>query len=57
MVSELLSRHVLLNHDKLAQGVTEISLVEDDLQVPPLKPVGTCSLASIALQVRRATLH
>lgn len=33
MVSELLSRHVLLNHDKLAQGVTEISLVEDDLQV------------------------
>lgn len=34
VVSELLSRHVLLNYDKFVEGITEIGLVEDDLQVP-----------------------
>lgn len=33
VVSELLSRHVLLNYDKFVEGITEIDLVEDDLQV------------------------
>lgn len=33
VVSELLSRHVLLNYDKFVEGITEIGLVEDDLQV------------------------
>ncbi|KAL0023872.1 hypothetical protein WJX79_002364 [Trebouxia sp. C0005] len=32
VVSELLSRHVLLNYDKFVEGITEIGLVEDDLQ-------------------------
>ena len=29
----MLSRHVLLNYDKFVEGITEIGLVEDDLQV------------------------
>ena len=33
VVSELLARHVLLNYDKFVEGITEIGLVEDDLQV------------------------
>ena len=33
VVSELLSRHVLLNYDKFVEGITEVGLVEDDLQV------------------------